>query len=311
MLFKEKSNEKRGLQMKKVMLIVLSSIFVLSTNIQVAQAFSSGSRGGFSSSSRSSYSSGASSKSSYSSSSSSYKSSSSKPSSSSSSKNSGSSYKSGVKSYKPSTSDTTKKTTTDKQTSGSEDKKDTGKISLTKPDTTTQNKKETSETQKSTTSTQNNTISNQQNTNRTSKLTKNSSDDYKKKHRYTGPVPNKSKFLYTALGAYLIYKFTQPNGQPVYANVENGKEVEMDDVKDYEEVSSIPEDVKVNSDLKKDVNELKTENQQQIAADKANEKALEEEAKKKDRTGLYTIFGLVIAALAGIFVINKRKGKVS
>jgi hypothetical protein len=216
-----------------------------------------------------------------------------------------------VKSYKPSTSDTTKKTTTDKQTSNSEAKKDTGKVSLTKPDTKTQNKKETTETKKATTSSQNNAITNEQNANRTSNLSKDTSNDYKKKQRYAGPVPNKSKFLYTALGAYLIYKFTQPNGQPVYANVENGKEVEMDDVKDYEEVSSIPEDVKVNSDLKKDVNELKTENQQQIAADKANEKSLKDEAEKKDRTGLYTIFGLVIAALAGIFVINKRKGKVS
>ncbi|MGF9891634.1 hypothetical protein ABEX78_23530 [Priestia megaterium] len=299
--------------MKKVMLIVLLSIFVLSTNIQVAQAFSSGSRGGYSSSSRSSYSSSSnnSSGSSYKSSSSS---SSSKPSTSSSSspKSSGSSYKSGVKSYKPSTSDTTKKTTTDTQTSNSGAKKDTGKVSLTKPDTKPQNKKETTETKKVTTNSRNNAIPNQQNINSTNNLSKDSSDyDYKRKHRYAGPVPNKSKFLYTALGAYLIYKFTQPNGQPVYANVENGKEFEMDDVKDYKEVSSIPEDVKVNSDLKKDVNELKTENQQQLAADKANEKSLKEEAEKKDRTGLYTIFGLVVAALAGILFINKRKGKVS
>ncbi|MED4284762.1 hypothetical protein P4679_22845 [Priestia megaterium] len=300
--------------MKKVMLIVLSSIFVLSTNIQVAQAYSSGSRGGYSSSSRSSYSSrsssssGSSYKSSYSSSSSS-----SKPSTSSSSspQRSGSSYKSGVKSYKPSTSDTTKKTTTDKQTSNPEAKKDTGKFSLTKPDTKTQNKKETTETKKDSTNSRNNAITNQNNINSTNNLSKDSSDyDYKRKHRYTGPVPNKSKFLYTALGAYLIYKFTQPNGQPVYANVENGKEVEMDDVKDYKEVSSIPEDAKVNSDLKKDVNELKTENQQQIAADKANEKSLKEEAEKKDRTGLYAIFGLIVATLAGILFINRRKEKV-
>ncbi|MFB8426052.1 hypothetical protein ACFC4S_28965 [Priestia megaterium] len=295
--------------MKKVMLIVLSSIFVLSTNIQVAQAFSSGSRGGYSSSSRSSYSSGSSYKSSSSSSNSS-----SKPSTSSSSspKSSGSSYKSGVKSYKPSTSDTTKKTTTNTQSSNSEAKKDTGKVSLTKPDTKTQNKTETPETKKATTNSQNNAATNQQNINGNNNLSKDSSDyDYKRKHRYTGPVPNKSKFLYTALGAYLIYKFTQPNGQPVYANVENGKEVEMDDVKDYKEVNSIPEDVNVNSDLKKDVNELKIENQQQIAADKANEKALKEEAEKKDKTRLYTIIGLVVAVLAGILFINKRKGKVS
>lgn len=288
--------------MKKVMLIVLSSIFVLSTNIQVAQAFSSSSRGGYSS--RSSYSSGSSYKSS----------SSSKPSTSSSSspKSSGSSYKSGVKSYKPSTSGTAKKTTTNTQSSNSEAKKDTGKVSLTKPDTKNQNKTETTETKKATTNSQNNTITNHNNINSTNNLSKDSSDyDYKRKHRYTGSVPNKSKFLYTALGAYLIYKFTQPNGQPVYANVENGKEVEMDDVKDYKEVSSIPEDVNVNSGLKKDVNELKTENQQQLAADKANEKSLKEEAEKKDRTGLYAIFGLVVAALAGILFINKRKGKVS
>ncbi|MGF9891633.1 hypothetical protein ABEX78_23525 [Priestia megaterium] len=230
--------------MKKMLLVLSVFILALSFHIKEADAKSRSSSGSRTSSS---YSSSSSSKSS---SGTSYNSS--RTSSSSSYSSNSSSYRSGVKSYKPNSSTTSKKTVTNVITNS------------------TTNKAKVSD--KATSTTEKNKIVLKKSTTGTNQKKKNSVSNSLKKLNYTGPVPNKSKFLYTALGAYLLYQYTEDDGEPVYADVETGDEIEMDDVDDYDykEVESVPDDVDVDSDLVDDVDELE-KHIQQLATDNKNE----------------------------------------
>ncbi|WP_456364209.1 hypothetical protein [Priestia aryabhattai] len=226
-------------------------------------------------------------------------------------------YSSGVKSYKPSSSSPAKKETSTTISGSSSTKKvitNTTKnkleekkapINIEKKATNTTNTTNTNVNQKAAT-----THQHKVNTRSTNQIKgKDSMKSPLKKVRYTGPVPNKSKFLATALGAYLIYKYTESDGEPVYANVESGDEVEMDDIDDYKEVRSVPNNVEVDSDLKDDVNNLEKENKLELAGNKEDAKEEVSSNTKAELIALVVALIIVVLITALIVIRNKPKKK--
>ncbi|WP_216651846.1 hypothetical protein [Priestia megaterium] len=213
--------------MKKMLLVLSVSILALSFHIKEADAKSRGSSGSRTSSS--------------------YSSSSSSKSSSGSSYSSSSSYKSGVRSYKPSSSNISKKSVPNVNANGTTNK---AKVTDKATSITTKNKinlKKAVPTK---------TPIHQDISTGANQTKKNSVSTSLKKLNYAGPKPDKSKLLYTALGAYLLYQYTEDDGEPVYVDVETGDEIEMDEVGNYDEVEFIPDDVDVNEDIFNNVDEF-------------------------------------------------------